>query len=241
MYIKIVKSGKFYEIYKYEKAPLPPKIQKGRRKGTTARHLRSRPRTPDAIRRTKQNFLRIVRANLTGESSPAFLTLTMRDIVRIEYAYRCFSLFFSHVRRYFGKEVKFIAVPEFQTRGAVHFHILVWGLKDEVIENERANRTLQNLWSFGYVDCIPTDGSPKLAGYLAKYMHKSMQDYRLNGLKSYYTSGNIMRPVSQTSAGIFTLPEDFWSGDNEVLTEREFDTYWLGSCNYQLIQTKHET
>lgn len=235
-YVKIIQSGNTYEIYKYEKEPPIPN-RKGTKRPRDGQR-RPRKRTGLNLERTRKNFVRIVRSNLTGTECPSLITLTMRDIVSIDLAYSCLTSFNNCLRKQFGKDFRYVAVPEFQKRGAVHFHILYWGLPIEIIENERRNRTLQNIWSLGYVDCLPTDGSPKLAGYLAKYMSKSMSDDRIIGQKAYSCSRNVMRPVSHSDFLGFTLPDEFWEGGDNVLTQRTFETKWMGSCNYQMI-VKH--
>jgi len=239
VYTKIVQSGNTFEIYRYEKEPPIPN-----RKGTQRprdRQRRTNRRTGLNIERTRKNFIRIVRSNLTGTECPSLITLTMRNIVSIRLAYSCLHSFNLRLRKQFGEGFRYVAVPEFQKRGAVHFHILYWGLADEIIQNERSNRTIQNLWALGYVDCLPTDGSGKLAGYLAKYMSKSMQDDRLAGQKAYSCSRNIMRPMSYSDSTGLMLPDSFWEGGEIRLTQRTFQTQWMGSCNYQLIvKTDHE-
>lgn len=237
MYLKIIKSDTQYEIYRYEREPIETR-KRGSRKNSGNGRRRPIERTIANTRRARKDFIRLVRANLTGESCPAFLTLTMRDIVPVSVAYSCLKGFFSTFRYLVGKDFKYIAVPEYQKRGAVHFHILLWGCPQKIVEHERRTRTIQNLWALGYVDIVPTDGSPKLAGYLGKYMSKSLLSNDLGFSKAYTSSRNVLRPVSFTSTKSFEIPDDFWSGDNVVLTERTYDVPWLGECTYQLLVNK---
>lgn len=239
MYLKIIKSDTQYEIYRYEREPLETR-RRGSRGGTQRGPRRPIKRTFANTRRARKDFIRLVRANLTGESCPAFLTLTMRDIVSVRVAYSCLKGFVGSFRDFVGKDFKYIAVPEYQKRGAVHFHILVWGCSDEIIKNERQTRTIQNLWALGYVDIVPTDGSPKLAGYLGKYMSKSLLSGDIGFSKAYTSSRNVLRPVSFSSAQTLEIPDDFWSGDNVVLTERTYEVPWLGECTYQLLVKRNK-
>lgn len=256
MYLKIIKFGSCYETYTYEKEPHPP-IRYGKRE-PRERHRDTGRRAPANARRTRKAFIRIVRSNLGTAELPALVTLTMLSIVRIEVGYLCLTHFMAFLRRTLGKEFRYVAVPEFQKRGAVHFHILFWGLPQEIVQNEtpaffecgeienervgeikRGNRTLQHYWALGFVDCVPTDGHPKLAGYLAKYMSKSMSDDRIAGQKAYACSRNIMRPLSFSSAqGFAELGEGFWSRGGKVLADRTYKTQWLGEAHYTLIDTE---
>lgn len=246
-YQKICRSGNFLEIYEYQK-DLP--VRKSRKKTDRIKYRGSSSRRADNVARLKRDFTRLVRANLVGDTSPAFFTFTMVEVVRIELAYRFFTEFVQRFRRLYGKHTRYIAVPEFQERGAVHFHVLWWGLPKELIENEtpkkqivegvvsekRGDRAIQHVWGRGFVDCVSTDGSPKLAFYLAKYMQKTLQDDRLYRQKSYTCSRNVLRKVSfKTKTSAFHALEA-WGVDlstTEPLLEKRFDTYWLGKGRYR--------
>jgi len=265
MYTKIVQSGTLIERYVYEKEPIP--FQK-RRKSKKPQRAYRRRRSADILR-TRNTFFRLVRANLRIDAPPSFLTITMRDITTIGEGWRAFTLFAQRVR---GKKpaFAFVAVPEFQERGAVHFHCLVWGLEDqacyysdqfyydktgkrkrkhicpEAYFCERKSRRIAQWWGHGFVDLFATDGSPKLATYLAKYMSKALLDNRLAGKKSFSASRNLVRVVSvRGGAAIDTIermlegqeigPEGFTGMVGEPLTPtetREYNTTWLGRCQY---------
>lgn len=234
MYVKVIQSGRTYEIYTYEREP-PALTRTGRPRNVPNRPKRTTRRTGLNAERTRKTFIRIVRSNIGGAERPSLLTLTMRDIVSLPVGYGCLTGFISNLRRVAGKGFRYVAVPEFQKRGAVHFHILIWGLPEKIVENERGNRYLQNLWALGYVDCVPTDGSPKLAGYLAKYMSKSMSDDRIAGAKAYVCSRNTVRPVSYSGNDLPALPADFWGSDSMTISRRSFDTKWMGRATYEMI------
>jgi len=116
--------------------------------------------------------------------------------------------------------------------------MLVWGLPKYEIENERSNRKIQHLWSYGFVDCLQTDGSPKLAGYMAKYMSKAMSDTRLLGKQAFKCSRNVLRPVLFKTAEIVDFVLDGLPVDNSHTITREFDTKWLGRCLYKKLVIK---
>jgi len=271
MYTKFIKSGDVIEIYQYEKDPTSTGCRKRVQPETGVKRLRvARNRRPDNVRRLRRGFVRLVRANTTTDNPPALITLTMRAIVSIEEASPYLTVFFQTLRKNHGTGFRYIAVPEFQKRGAVHYHCLVWGLPDDIIFNEtpyvawckktyrqhslvrryvewcfeksfdpresRGTRYLQACWARGFVDCVPTDGSPKLAGYLAKYMSKAMQDERLGGKRAYYPSRNVLRPMLANTAQFLDHSKLIWGVDNELITSREFDTVWLGRCLYRMYK-----
>jgi len=216
-------------------------------------------RSFSSLRRAARSFRRIVRSNLGGADAPSLLTLTMYQELPLEASVHLFTAFIARLRRESQTEFRYIAVPEFQKRGAVHFHVLIWGLNHlachgyfkrdfrgkntfycETWQEEKCECTTRycgRLWLRGFSDHFATDGSPKLVGYLSKYMRKTMQDVRLTGEKAYYASRNIMRPVSIAAptlalAKIEVIKQEvIHSG--ELMNEREFDTPWLGRCTYK--------
>jgi len=231
-YTKVVQSGNFLEIYEFENEL--PKRRNNFRKRVKRIFNPYRRRRPDNVRRLRGTFVRLIRSNLTAEENPTFLTLTMREIVDVKDAYRSFSHFMCALRRKFGRGFRYIGVPEFQKRGAVHFHILIWGFPDEIIATERKNRLIAEIWGQGYIDFIKTDGNIKLAYYFGKYMSKAVYNDRLNGQKAYVASRNVLRPLSLSNSLAFGLIDDLWAVDKSVVpVEKIYDTIWLGRCIYK--------
>jgi len=244
-------------VYQYEKN-LP--IRKKQRQPDSYRkgNRGNRPRREDSIRRAARSFRRIVRSNLGGDAKPALLTLTMHQKLSYASSVTIFSKFAVRLRRLYGVGFRYIAVPEFQKRGAVHWHILIWGLPDHVAcqgyfegrgkyrhfaetcaetrSCERSTRFIQRLWLRGFCDCIETDGSVKLSGYLAKYLSKTMRDIRLRGKRAYYASRNIMRPMSVSGHVVAQFLDVLVDVDKSPLHSREFETEWLGKCHYKIYE-----
>lgn len=226
---KIIQSGTQVEIYQYERDAPQKVTRKKSRRANSRRRTRS-------VQRSRLTFFRLVRANVSAEARPALVTLTMREVCTLGQAWKCFTAFALRVRKKRKSNFAFIAVPEFQKRGAVHFHVLVWGLSDVEIARERDSRAVAQQWGHGYVDIRPTDGSEKLAGYLAKYMFKAMWDERLLGNKAFSGSRNLVRPVSLNSPVQVDEAQKQWGigVDNPVLTEKEYPTKWMGKCVYKV-------
>jgi len=247
---KIIRSGNLIEVYQYEKSI--PVRRKFRQPDTYRKGSRgSRPRSADSLRRASKVFRRIVRANLVGDEHPSLFTFTMYQKLSYGASVRIFTRFIVRLRRDYGGEFRYIAVPEFQQRGAVHWHVLIWGLpphlacvgyytkygfREECTEDrqcERKTRYFARLWLTGFCDGIFTDGSPQLAGYLAKYLSKTMSDIRLSGKKAYYASRNILRPMCVSSANLSQYFGEIIGVDNSPLHIHEFNTQWLGRAIYK--------
>lgn len=254
-YSKVTQMGKYLEIKQYERdlTNIPHRPTQ-RRRGK--RDLRLRRYRPDNIGRKVARFQSLVWSNLVGDSNPALVTFTMHEVHGIVSAYQTFSLCVQRLRKRFENSFRYIAVPEFQERGAVHFHMIVWGLPEILIQNEaphwireedigdmgkieRGTRYLQSLWQMGFVDCLPTDGSPKLAGYLSKYLSKAMSDERLFSQKAYVCSRNILRPVPVSPTQALGYSKEIWGIDIATATpvrDSKYPTHWLGECHNRLFK-----
>lgn len=256
-YTKVVQSGTLVEIWRYEREPSPKRLINPRPR----RKFAPRRRRPDHIKRCKGQFRRLVRANLGPHVAPDLLTLTIAENIEdIATAYNMFTAFAHVLKKKFGTSIKWIAVPEFQKRGAVHFHVLIWGLSPDLAcqlgtgyyidkngkrikrhactpsrQCERRSRYLAGVWKAGYVDLVRTDGSVKLSSYLAKYMSKAMHDDRLIGKRAYSASRNILRPVSLVSDFQIKHALSLWgvTVDNPPLQKKEYGTEFLGRCDYK--------
>jgi len=219
-YTKTISYSNVIEIHEYEK-DIRHSGRKGRRLSISSASARlgqvgedmliegkQKPKKrPANARRSSVVFRRLVSANLDQSDPPLLISLTYAEnIESLDQGHRDFNTFARAVRDQFGNDAKYIAVPEFQRRGAVHFHALFWGLPTkELASTERNTRLFQSLWGKGFVDLVATDGDHKIAGYLSKYMAKAFLDERLYGKKAYIASRNIKRPVVDKNAFLFPL------------------------------------
>jgi len=238
-FIKLVQSGNYVELYQYENNLNVLSRQKKRfgRCGNK-RFASLRFRREDNVRRLVKHFQRLIWSNLATKGSPTFFTLTMFQVVSMAESYTAFNGFVRRMRKVFGQDFKYITVPEFHKKhDRIHFHMLIWGLNNDLIKNERYNRSFQNLWGRGFVDCISTDGNIKLAGYFAKYMRKAMSDDRLCGKKAFVCSRNVLRPVSSSFVSSLTFLEEIVGVDNLPIVKKIYDVQWLGKCIYSLYDT----
>lgn len=126
---------------------------------------------------------------------PVFLTLTFeQNITNVKLANKEFRKFIKRLGTYVsGNEscVKYVAVPEFQKRGAVHYHLVVFNLP-----YIKAN-VIRQIWSHGHIKINAIDEVDNVGAYVSKYMTKeaadSIQD-RLAGNKSYFKSRGLIEP-----------------------------------------------
>jgi len=234
MYQKVWISGYRTDLFSYERRP----HAFGRPKGySVPRYRKGIKRRADNAARSRDSFRRLVASNLLGDNAPALCTLTFAREVTVDESYSALKRFVRCIEKLGFQGFKYISVIEYQKKGRIHFHLLIWGLPEYVAESERQLRNLQRLWQRGFVDCRKTDGSIKLASYMAKYLFKSMRDPRYGGERAYSASRNVLRPVLLKAASAAIYVEECLGVDNYPLQTREYQTEWLGRCLYQLFNT----
>ena len=238
-YVKSIILGDFIEIYEYEKDL--PKKKLFIRKKRVARIGDLRVLRYDNFREREKRFKRLIVANCGGEDSVALVTLTMLREVSVSLSYVFLKRFIRRLYQSQGRGFRYVAVLEFQKRGAIHFHVLIWGLPDYVIKEEKFVRNLQRFWQRGFVDCRSGYGNFTIANYLSKYLSKTMSDKRLCGRRAYCSSCNILRPVLVTSMSPFSYSKTLFGKDlrkEKPICEKHFISKWLGSGCYRLYFTK---
>jgi len=162
------------------------------------------------IMRSKFQLQRIVKTN--EKVFKTFITLTFSDNVKdIETANKKFAIWRTKINSIF-KGFQYVCVPEFQKRGAVHYHLMtnieinkiyyytrrLKSLKTELIISQENNNSKYNkcydvkYWPYGFTSVYPLDNI-NVVGYITKYMTKDI-DNRLWGKNKYLCSNNLKRP-----------------------------------------------
>jgi hypothetical protein len=195
---RVIKSGHIVEIYKYQATSILRRddenfsSDKGGRdkEGIVSRKMEY---SATVNQRARNKIRRLISANFTGKS--LFVTLTYRENMT-DFKESSYNLkkFFQKLKRK-QKDFKYVAVVEFQKRGAIHYHMLCnldfsWSSHAELQAHERA---LAALWGHGFID-IGYKANDNAGAYLIKYMTKDNNDERLNGQKRYFFSRNLDQP-----------------------------------------------
>jgi hypothetical protein len=128
----------------------------------------------------------------------------------LKEANRYFADFRRELVRRSGIKVKYLAVPEFQKRGAVHYHVVFFNLPfieqhekvfekfPELEKKKIFNFSMSDIWWYGDVKAILLDKAENVSAYISKYMGKSFEienGNRTYGEKLYFTSRGLFRPV----------------------------------------------
>lgn len=154
----------------------------------------------DSLHRSFMTLLDL--AIMNHDQFKTFITLTFKDnITDITYANNEYKKWVTKVKRVFP-ELKILGVPEFQKRGAVHYHLLT-NIDIEThsniitLQKDKKNMYDVRYWNNGYTsvfDLRLTDEKFSVSLYLAKYFWKET-DNRLFGHRKILYTRNLKKPV----------------------------------------------
>lgn len=169
-----------------------------------------------------------------------FLTLTFAENkTDVKECNVLFKAFIRKLKKY-NNDLKYLAVIEFQDRGAVHYHVL---LNIPYIEQI----VLQELWGHGFVFINAISHVDNIGAYIVKYMTKDNKDTRLMGQKAYLFSRNLRKPEKVINHNL----KDFYKLENKILNkynlnslkaeyEANFTSELMGECHYRQYNLKRE-
>lgn len=234
----MIVSGGVVEVYEYEKPIFKGYKSNGGRNKEADEEGKEKNRK-DTLRRARQEIRRIVNANVGayGEHFTAkFLTLTFGDnVTDLDQAHYEFLKFIKRLNYLvFGTKfanLRYTAVPEFQGRGAVHYHVILYNLpyvKTDVIEK---------VWGNGFIKINKIDDVDNVGAYVCKYLTKAQDDERMRGRKCYFNSRGLFKPFviedeKKTENIKQSLPDEF------MTVSTEYDNEHLGKISYRQYNLK---
>lgn len=195
--VKYVVSGDVIERFVYEKNQFVG-FEPHNKKGKNKNGLTSSENRGVTLSRARKIVMRTINSNPCLNK---FLTLTFeQNVTDLDYSNKEFKKWVDRVNYqvFHTKKrlMKYVAVIEFQKRGAVHYHILC------NIPYIDVNK-LSEIWGHGFIKLNRIKGDEKRFGssecdnvgaYVCKYMTKDNEDKRLEGRKSYLMSQNLDKP-----------------------------------------------
>ena len=234
--------------------------EKGKLQAMEIKHRNIEPETKEeyierSIRRASTQMKRLISSNHQKHFetkntyfTTKFLTLTLADrsLLFLEKTNPLFTDFIRRLNRHiYGNDLKqrkliYIAVPERQADGVVHYHTLLFNMPYV------AQKTLQAIWESGLEDVIATPTNPrgikgivdirvkrswKICFYLTKYLTKNFHDPTLAGRRKYFPSLKLLRPQNvYDEATVLAMQSSI---PPEYLTRtKEFYSTYCGSVKY---------
>lgn len=218
---KVIKCGNYYQVYtfsdihskrdkKKEKLKDFPWLYKNDIKSIDVDNLSEKEfdnnlRTIETknIMRAKFNMQRLIKTN--EKEFKTFITLTFEENIKdIKTANSIFNIFRTQIKKV-KNDFKYVCVPEFQSRGAVHYHLLTninyndFSLlsKEEYKHHSKKYKMWNSgryikYWKSGF-SLVKSIDNIDVVGYLTKYMTKDI-DNRLWGKRRYLYSQNLNKP-----------------------------------------------
>jgi len=185
---KTITSGTLVEVYQFE---VPLMIgRKPFKSANSIGEIRDDEYKKRSATKAVSTIRRLIHANF--EKYAKFISLTFKNTEKfnIQSLTECNDrkVTFLAKLRSINHKVKYICVPEYQDRGAVHYHVIC---NLPYLEK----KVLKKLWPYGFSDIRAIDEVSRQAHYVAKYVQKNRLDPRFDGRRTYVTSTNLLRPV----------------------------------------------
>jgi len=201
---RIIQAGSTIEIIEYGRPVLGKvELEKTYRSGRSkdASEVEKIINRYKVMRRARTDLRRLIQANSRQWKDihgivylPIFLTLTFaKNIMDFETANHEFKLFIMRLGNRIGGRterncLQYVVVPEFQKRGAIHYHLIIFNLP------YIRQRELSDIWRNGRVHIKAIDEVDNVGAYVCKYMGKDLDDERLRGKKCYFSSRGLFKP-----------------------------------------------
>ncbi len=235
---RLIISGSIYEFYDYEK-----KQHKGYQLKKKCWRILGRASTADdeerienrikTLHRARSTLRRLINTNIgvfkdeRGDPyKPKFATLTFAEnITELKKANRYFENFIKRINYHVGHKLEYNGVPEFQKRGAVHYHVIFYNLP--YIPAAK----LAEIWGQGFIKINKIDDVDNVGAYVCKYLGKNVSDERLAGNKCYFSSRGLKKPEeiiekTQVESVRSALPE------SSKTFENTFQNDYTGKVEY---------
>ena len=268
-YLKVIDLGHVIEVYEMERVPVDPhwfekkdnynpfdfttdlEITKKRNLELYQEHEelrkekqnRKEERRSQTIRDARNRCRRIALMNFSEKDT--FMTLTFAEnISDIQYADNEFKKFIKRFNYKYNRKSKFLAVREFQKRGAIHYHILIdWSLpstleKESLRELERYFGV--SVWKHGFVKLLSlkkreTDNSPvdNVGAYIIKYMTKDLYEKKMTHNNIYLCSRKLKRPTILIQEEAAELLNRVNITNYKEVFSNDYSSEFLGKITYK--------
>lgn len=249
---KVIASGNVIEVYEYEKDPMmPDKIKNDDEKHNKYEQMvlendkadwihektdRTEERRKQTLREARNLTRRLALMNFGAGDT--FLTLTYAENMQdMDKADDDFKKFMKRLRYRTKSKIKYLAVREFQKRGAIHFHVICNWRVDR--EDEEGIKELERwvgeiVWGHGFVDIKVMDaGVDNIGAYLIKYMTKDVSIERFKGKNVYLCSKGLDRPLEYRGEQAEAILQAYGLKDKKEVFTNSYISEYLGTIQYK--------
>lgn len=247
--VKYIVSGDVIERFTYEKnqgVGFESKNKKGKnRNGVCSENNRA-----ITMGRARRTVMRTINANPCLDK---FLTLTFEENVKdLNYSNAEFKKWVKRVNyKVFNTKkslMKYVAVIEFQKRGAVHYHVLC---NLPYVDADE----LANMWGHGFIKINKIKGDKERFGssecdnvgaYVCKYMTKDNDDDRLKERRSFLMSRNLDKPKEiyvgineeDLLAQVYNLEPNWYCMAHNINYTSTYSNDYIGTVIYNQFNLK---
>lgn len=212
--VKIVSCGNYFQVYQYfakklisdknleKKSSISNMVEVVKKESEEFGYKEIEEKN---IKRSKLNLQRLIKSN--EEKFKVFITLTFEEnMLDIKQANKLLSKFLNNMKNRYFSDLCYICIPEFQKRGAIHYHLItnidydnlkLLSKEEKKIWDKRKKKwqifKTCNYWKNGFSSVIKLENI-NIVGYLSKYMTKDI-DNRLFGFRRYTYSQNLVHPL----------------------------------------------
>lgn len=231
---KLIISGHIVEVFEYEKLNTQkPEMDMNEVRQGAGKYEEENYQQRQRERRNM--VTRLINCNFT--TGDKFLTLTFGDNkTDLKECNKYFNEYTKKMKRKYPG-FKYVAVIEFQKRGAVHYHMLC-------SQPYIPQKELIRLWGNGHVWINRINHVDNLGVYVVKYMSKEADDSRLKGLNGYNVSKGLERPIEAKSWNGDPIPQlidKLRLNEKKPVYKAMYTSEHLGQvgyAQYNLIRTK---
>jgi len=226
---RLIKTGNILELYTYEQAYYYNMGKSANNDSVQEEDTATTKRT-DNIARARRKIKRLINSNtFVYGYRPIFVTYTFAsNVTSMREANAVFKAHHDHLRKYVIKRsLRYLAVPEFQKRGAIHYHAVYFDLP----YISRIKDVFAESWGEGFVQIKAISHVRNVGAYIAKYFGKQWDRHRDKNSKSYYSATNLYQPETYRN---FDILKNY---DNLVVEHSEqFFSEKYGTIKYQQLK-----
>ena len=245
---KLVLSGNVVEVYEYSTGyPTgytltdDEKAKRGRKKGEKSDDYEDN--REKVISRAKRDLRRLINSNVNAygdDCTSKFVTLTFREnITDVRSANYEFKKFIQRLNYYmYGvktSKIQYSVVPEFQKRGAVHYHVIFYNLPYLKADD------LSEIWGNGFIKINKIQHVDNVGSYVTKYMSKDASDERLEGEKCHFSSRGLYKPIEFNDVDDKKIVESLRDSLHfkNLKYMSKFSNDYLGTVDYYQFNTNY--